>query len=138
MFHDLIFFFWNTYEFNWRPTRYYSETSVISTFYGRHNRRPVYQPTGETVQPSPSENSGHTAAFRLLLKCCCVHTIYYDDVLLSRTLLGTISRRTYQRPTSSPTRKITAAKTADPTSVLANLITFGYVSSKIVYSKWKR
>lgn len=59
--------------------------------------------------------------------------------LLMYDTLGTISRRMYPQPTTNPNRKLTTTETADPMSrVLANLVTFGYVSYRIVYSKLKQ
>ncbi|XP_026810704.1 uncharacterized protein LOC113552170 isoform X1 [Rhopalosiphum maidis] len=53
----------------------------------------------------------------------------------SSSSLGTISRHTYQQSTSNPVQNITTIKTADPNTVLANIVTFGYISYKIMYKK---
>lgn len=44
----------------------------------------------------------------------------------------------HQQTTSSPTRDLTSAETTGSTSILPNLITFGYVTYKIAYSKCER
>lgn len=59
-----------------------------------------------------------------------------NQKIISISTLGTISRNTYQQSTSNPIRKITTVKTTEPSSILANLVTFGYISYKTMYSKW--
>lgn len=80
-------------------------------------------------------NKWNTKTFALLGGKITDYIIIIDISVLST--LGTISRHTYQQSTTqNPVQNITTTNTAGPNSVLANIVTFGYVSYRIVYSKW--